>query len=60
MTDYEKIDQMSQYEIAYQIRYAISGHKYFDCTYPYYEYLMKRFKELGGMTPEISKQLGWK
>jgi hypothetical protein len=26
---------------------------------PLFEYFNKRFKELGGFTPEISKKIGW-
>ena len=34
-------------------------HPYFDRTLPYYEVFKKRFDELGGFTPEISKSLGF-
>lgn len=40
-------------------RFALSGHKYFDTTKPYYKYFKKRFAELGGFTSAISKQLRW-
>ena len=55
----EKINNMSQYDMAALQRFAPSGHLYFDSTKPYHEIFHKRFKELGGMTPEISKSLGW-
>jgi hypothetical protein len=53
------IDKMSQLEMARLWRYAPSGHPYFDSRYPLFEYFEARFKSLGGMTPAISKQLGW-
>ncbi len=52
-----EIDFLSQIEMARLIRFAEPGHPYFSGDY--YDYFQKRFKELGGMTPEISKQLGW-
>ena len=55
----EKINSMSQYEMASLWRFAPSGHPWFDGTKPYFKIFDKRFKELGGFTPEISKQLGW-
>jgi len=55
----EKINKMSQMEMARLHRFAPSGHPYFDTTLPYSEVFEKRFKELGGFTPEISKAIGW-
>lgn len=55
----EKINNMSQMEMARLHRFAPAGHPYFDSTKPYHEIFAKRFKELGGMTPEISKSIGW-
>ena len=40
-------------------RFAPSGHLYFDSSLPYNKIFMERFSELGGMSPEISKQIGW-
>lgn len=54
-----KINSMTQYEMAKLWRFAPSGHPYFDAELPYYEIFSKRFAELGGFTPEISKDLGW-
>lgn len=54
-----KIHALSQFEMARLVRFAPSGHPYFDMSKPYYEIFNARFKELGGMTPEISKSLGW-
>lgn len=53
------IDNMSQVEMARLWRFSISGHPYFDSTLPLHDYFSARFKELGGMTTAISKQLGW-
>lgn len=53
--DKNVIDRMSQYQMAQQIRFAPVGFAHGDLG----DYFMARFKELGGMTPEISKQLGW-
>jgi len=55
----EKINQMSQYEMASLWRFAPSGHPYFDKTKPFFKVFDKRFKQLGGFTPTISKSLGW-
>jgi len=62
MTDEEQktidtINQMSQREMASLWRFAPSGHPYFDKTKLFFEVFEKRFKELGGFTPEISKSL---
>lgn len=50
---------MNHYDMASLQRFAPSGHPYFDTSLPFHEIFDKRFKELGGMTPEISKSLGW-
>lgn len=51
------IDGMSQYQMAYKIRFSPAGDPLMCGDLG--DYFMRRFKELGGMTPEISKQLGW-
>ena len=56
----ENINNMSRYEMASLYRNAPSGHPYFDTTLPYNEVFRKRFSELGGFSPEISKSIGWK
>ena len=53
-----EIDRMSQYEMAKEYRFALPGASYFDVP-EIGKYFMDRFKELGGFTPEISKELGW-
>ena len=55
----EKINSMTQISMAYLWRFAPSGHPYFDTTKPYFEIFRNRFNEIGGMTPEISKEIGW-
>lgn len=55
----EKLQNMSQIEMARLFRFAPGGHPVFDTKLPLYEIFEKRFKELGGMTPEISKAIGW-
>jgi hypothetical protein len=58
-TVYKRIDTYSHLQMAIMFRFSRVGHPYFDSQLPFYEYFMKRFKELGGMTPEISKEIGW-
>jgi len=52
-----KIDLMTQEEMCRAWRFAPPGDPMFQGETG--EYFMKRFKERGGMTPEISKRLGW-
>lgn len=56
-TEIQKINNMSQAEMAQLWRFAPAGHQYFDNTLPYFEIFNKRFKELGGFTPKISKEI---
>lgn len=53
-----RINSMSREEMARLWRFAPSGHPYFDTTLPYYEIFKKRFDELGGFSPAISKAIG--
>ena len=53
------IDNMTQLEMARLWRFAPAGHIYFRSDLPLYEYFKKRFDDLGGMTPGISKAIGW-
>jgi len=55
----KEINSLSQYEMCRLTRFAPVGHKYFNVNGPYWEKFKKRFEELGGFTPAISKQLGW-
>ena len=54
----DNIDFMSQEEMARLQRFAPSGHVIFS-TPQLSDYFKKRFAELGGMTPEISKAIGF-
>jgi len=51
------IDKMSRTDMAQFWRFAPAGHPYFDNTLPLSEYFDKRFKELGGFSPAISKAI---
>ena len=55
----QRIDEMSQHRMASLWRFAPSGHPYFDNRLPLFEHFQARFKELGGMTPAVSKSIGW-
>lgn len=55
----ETINNLSQIECARLHRFAPSGHPYFDSHLPLYQVFLERFTSLGGMTPEISKAIGW-
>ena len=55
----KRIDAMSRYDMCRLWRFAEPGHPYFVSGSAEWEYFDKRFKELGGFSPEISKQLGF-
>lgn len=55
----DKINKMTQEQMASLYRFAPFGHPYFNDTLPLWEIFSKRFNELGGMTPSISKQIDW-
>lgn len=59
MTQEEKkqIDSMTQFEMASLWRFAKNGHPLLSGDVG--EYFSKVFKEKGGFTPKISKELGW-
>lgn len=55
-----KINKMNHLEMAYLKRFAPSGHIYFSSLYPeLINEFKERFEAFGGMTSEISKQIGW-
>jgi hypothetical protein len=54
-----KLDAMDQVEMARLYRFAPIGHPVFNSDNNLYEYFKAKFKELGGMTPEVSKEIGW-
>lgn len=53
-----RIDKMNHYQMAYTYRFAKSGHPYFSIE-ELHIHFMKRFSSKGGMTPEMSKRVGW-
>jgi hypothetical protein len=52
-----EIDKLSQYDMAYLWRFARPGHPWLSGEAG--DYFAQRFADLGGMSPEISKRLGW-
>jgi hypothetical protein len=65
-TSYSKIQELivtAEEVDKYKARidgFASPGHLYFNAENPeIVDHFKKRFDSLGGMTPEISKQLGW-
>lgn len=54
-----KINALSRVEMARMWRFSPSGNPYFDSTNPLSEVFLSRFKELGGWSPSISKEIGW-
>lgn len=54
----EKINKMTQVEMARLWRFAPVGHKYYTDE-KLFRVFEKRFKQLGGFTVEISKEIGW-
>lgn len=64
LTDEQKdtircVYKMSHLDMASTWRFAGAGNPYFDKTLPYFRHFRRRFERLGGMTSEISKQVGW-
>jgi hypothetical protein len=59
MTDAQRnqIDSLSQYQLAKLWRFAKVGEQLLQDEAG--QYFVKVFQEKGGMTPEISKSLGW-
>ena len=55
----DKINSLSRIEMAFLWRFASLGHLYFRADKPYYEIFKKRFDELGGFNPTLSKAIGW-
>lgn len=53
-----RIDAMTQEEMAYHWRFAPTGDSIFR-SLEAGEYFYQRFMELGGMTFEISRKIGW-
>ena len=53
------IDRLGQIDLAILKRFAPTGHPYFTVGTYLPRYFLDRFKKMGGMTPEISKLIGW-
>ncbi len=53
------IDGKSHIELASMWRFAKVGHPVFRTGTPVCEHFEKRYRSFGGMTPAISKELGW-
>lgn len=53
------IDTMDAEDMARLQRFAPSGHPIFRTDLLLYKRFAARFKALGGMTPTISKRIGW-
>ncbi len=53
-----EIDAMSHLEMARLYRFAKVGHPYF-VPGPLNDLFYAKWESLGGMTPEISKEIGW-
>ena len=54
-----QIDGMSARECASLQRFAPAGHPIFDSRNGLYDYFREHFAQVGGMTPAISKEIGW-
>lgn len=54
-----KIYETPKIEMGRLFRFAPSGHPWFDITKPYYRHFKRRFQQLGGWTPALSKEIGW-
>ena len=52
----DKIDKMSQEDMARLWRSAPAGHPYFKTNLPLWQYFNSKFM---GFTPLISKKIGW-
>ena len=53
-----EIDNMSHVEMARHYRFDEVGSIYF-INGPISDYFMEKWNRLGGMNPQISKQIGW-
>jgi hypothetical protein len=53
------ISALTQLDCARLLRFAEVGHPYFRSDLPLNDIFNAHFKIMGGMTPEISKFIGW-
>ena len=54
-----EIDAMSHEDMARLWRFGPAGHHLFERRSAQFNYFMDRFNSFGGMTPEMSKKIGW-
>jgi hypothetical protein len=54
-----EIDALGHEKMAELWRFAPAGSSYFVADSPQWAYFFARFQKLGGMTPEVSKAIGW-
>jgi hypothetical protein len=54
-----KIDAMDHEAMARLWRFAPAGHPIFRHDLPLFAYFKAKFDALGGMTPGLSKKIGW-
>ena len=54
-----EIDAMSHVAMAYRWQFSPSGDDLFRSDLPFFARFEARYKAFGGMTPEISKRIGW-
>lgn len=55
----ERIDNMTHYNVCYLLRHGSSSDIIFQDK-SLWEHFLKKYRKGGGMTPELSKQIGWK
>jgi hypothetical protein len=53
------IKELTQTDCARLNRFAPAGHPYFRSDLPLNDIFNAHFKSVGGMTPEVSKFIGW-
>lgn len=58
-SELDKISSMTREQMARLWRFAPAGHPYFVSDSVLFKAFDKRFGELGRMSPEISKRIGW-
>lgn len=56
---YSFIETLSPMGMAIFRRFAEPGHPLFDRHLPFYKHFEERFEIFGGMTPELSIEIGW-
>ena len=54
-----RIDAMDARECLELQRFTPSGHPVFRSDLPLYDYFQTHFAKLGGITPGLSKSVGW-